>query len=234
MNQKRAFTLIELLVVIAIIVILAALLFPVLGSAKARARRTVCLNNLKEINVGVHLYAEDHNHTLPAGRSSVVNFADPLILIRSYVGLNGAPSPKDELFACPGDTFYYNYTERLSQSLHLQSLYKYSSYAFNAGNVAPGDPPIHPWPGVAGWKMNRIKDPVKTVLVEEFPALLPYSWHDPVGEAHHSNSKDMISFGDGHVSYIKMYWSEDNFKTGHQEAWHYDPPVGYDYKWSGN
>jgi len=64
-NRQNAFTLVELLAVIAIIAILAALLLPVLSSAKARARRTACLNNLKQINLGVHLYAADNGDALP-------------------------------------------------------------------------------------------------------------------------------------------------------------------------
>jgi len=62
--MKRAFTLIELLVVIAIIAILAALLLSSLSAAKGKARQTACLNNLKQINLGVHMYADDHDNVL--------------------------------------------------------------------------------------------------------------------------------------------------------------------------
>jgi len=59
--MKRAFTLIELLVVIAIIAILAAILFPVFAQAKAAAKATVCLSNMKQMGLSVTMYVTDND-----------------------------------------------------------------------------------------------------------------------------------------------------------------------------
>ncbi len=65
MKTRSGFTLIELLVVIAIIAILAAILFPVFAQARAKARQASCLSNLRQIGVGIYMYAQDYDEILP-------------------------------------------------------------------------------------------------------------------------------------------------------------------------
>jgi prepilin-type N-terminal cleavage/methylation domain-containing protein len=246
-NCRRAFTLIELLVVIAIIAILAALLLPALSAAKARGQRTTCLNNLKQINLGIHMYAEENHDTLPIapgmtfGGIETNHFAFFYKrLVKSYVGLKGASSPHDKAFACPMDTFYYNFPAHVyePEGLQAQAGSDYSSYGFNGGNADTNSPSDYlnedSYPGIAGRKPGSIRNPVKTVLAAEVSAFFPFSWHQlqklPSVAWGVADVKNVVSFADGHVSFIKSYWNT-NLNV---PCCNYNAPVEYDYKWSGD
>jgi len=69
-RPSKAFTLIELLVVIAIIAILAALLLPALAKAKKAARRSQCINNIKQVNLSFHVWEGDHGDKYPTACST--------------------------------------------------------------------------------------------------------------------------------------------------------------------
>ena len=247
----KAFTLVELLAVIAIIAILAALLLPVLSRAKASAKRTACLNNLKQINLGVRLYSDDSNDTTPSPGTRPFLYSGYKELMKSYVGLKSASSPQDKLFACPADSFFPSFLIAgpnlgyVRTSLYDQPDYDYSSYAFNGGdNIirTAGKTNQYTLPGLTGTKFSSVKHPVRTALVAETSAFYPWSWHNPQWPdvprepLTYNDAKNMVSFVDGHVSYIKIYWNSGLFyaKSANEFAMNYDPPAGYDYQWSGD
>lgn len=113
--RRTAFTLVELLVVIAIVAILAALLFPVFATARAKAREISCVSNLRQVGIANSLYTQDYDGLYPfavdpADRwtpqiwSSVPDFQ---ALIPSLPMIQDVLQPyvkSKEIFHCPGDT----------------------------------------------------------------------------------------------------------------------------------
>lgn len=93
-DGQSAFTLIELLVVIAIIAVLAAILFPVFAQARDKARQTACLNNQKQLGLGLMQYIQDWDESVPADiQNGMRGFGAKVYPYIKSVGV----------FACPND-----------------------------------------------------------------------------------------------------------------------------------
>jgi competence protein ComGC len=71
MIKKAGFTIMELLIVVAVFFIMIGVLAPFVKMAKARAAKMQCANNLREISLGLHAYAADHNDVFPAKLSDL-------------------------------------------------------------------------------------------------------------------------------------------------------------------
>ena len=100
MKQRgdKAFTLIELLVVIAIIALLAGMLLPVLGKAKAKSKSIQCASNMRQIGMGVMMHADELDGALPIA----TNFAQPeLSPNRIWVTALERFLGSREVFLCP-------------------------------------------------------------------------------------------------------------------------------------
>lgn len=155
---RRGFTLIELLVVIAIIAILAAILFPVFSTAREKARQASCINNVRQLSMGMVQYASDYDGFLYMLNGRGFNFPgcwvcnnngcgpgtpwhDPEILADPDLGprkLIGALNPyirNDQIYHCPSNPFARQHHCRATLSVHgspLDNQYNpfYTSYRF--------------------------------------------------------------------------------------------------------
>jgi Tfp pilus assembly major pilin PilA len=225
-SRGQAFTSSDLLVTIAVLSVLAAVALPFVARSRSAAHLTLCLANLQQVNRAVLQFAANHNQTLPRVDSSPApgGWWYYKEQVKSYAGLTGPSSPSDKIFACPDDRGYEEGTEK-PQPFCQSRRHDYTSYVFNGVNL-PGIP------NIAGRKVSSIPKPSRTLLVMEWTAHAPLSWHRScTGRANtpfYNNAESLVGFVDGHVALIKIYYD------GLNAAYTRNPVPGYEYTYSGD
>lgn len=130
-KDRRFFTLIELLVVIAIIAVLAAMLLPALNSARGKARQAHCLNNQKQLLLGMLSYADGHGGFLPprGGSGDLASWAEILWRDKAVEGKN---------FVCP-EASAYQYVNQIPSPVEKHFSWGHTTYGGNPYFIDTGE-----------------------------------------------------------------------------------------------
>lgn len=189
-SSIAAFSLIELMVVIAIICILASMMLPVFSKAIEKAKRTACINNLKQMGLGGHMSANDNNDkfpSVPGGNSTNMVWNGTNYL--HYARMLKSDTLNPRMLYCPSaDTFNPGGTNCM-YSLGVTGVVAYSSYYFRGSKQ--GSP-------------GRAQRGASRVLISDYETKEPFQ----VGEWYaqsHKTGKNVLR-ADGSAGFIRNDW----------------------------
>jgi hypothetical protein len=220
------FAMTDLIMTLAGLSLVVTVLVPLLVTQRREARMAVCVGNLKRINQAVLQFAAANNQTLPSmeGSPAPGGWWHYREKIKSYLGLSGPASPAERVFACPDDRGYGDGIEP-TVPFWRSKKHVYTSYVFNGVNL-PGIP------NLGARKVESIAGPERTLLVLEWTAHAPLSWHrSRTGQKNtpfYRDAESVVGFVDGHVALTKIFYD------GLNAAYTRDPAPGYLYKFSGD
>ncbi|MGE3308794.1 MAG: hypothetical protein AB7O66_02405 [Limisphaerales bacterium] len=217
----RGFTRTDSIVALAAVFLVASLAAAILAHTQRQSRIAQCMASLGTVNQAVLAFSRDHEETLPATDPD-----DPREVwwwykeqVKPYAGLTGPSSPDDRVFACPDDR---GYSDR--RPFHQSARFDFTSYVFN-GVTLPA------MPNIAGWRTSEVMEPDRTLLVMEWSAHGPLSWHrSRTGRRNlpfYRDALNVLGFVDGHVQFAPVYYD------GYNAAYTRDPVPGYSYRYSG-
>lgn len=170
MNRRigpKAFTLIELLVVIAIIAILAAILFPVFATARAKAKQTECLSNINQLNKGMLLYVSDYDDHMITYH--FFNWADGFANdVKTGAANRYIKSP--DVFRCPMD----NMERWGAGGVKVKGTYSYTINGYLTGSTP------YSWSDtrMGKVKMSYFQEPARTPSFVEEKGINEITWGD--------------------------------------------------------